>query len=55
MLAIFEKIQNFDNFSGFWSIEFYLSMKDSAIFLLKCNKQHSSILKSQIKTLAMFL
>ena len=54
-LIIFVKIQNFNNFSGFCSPEFDLSMKDLASFWLKCNEQHSNILKSQIKTLATFL
>ena len=54
-VSIFEKIQNFDNFSGFCSPEFDLFMKDSAIFRLKRNEQHSNISKNQIRTLATFL
>ena len=54
-VSIFEKIQNFDNFSDFCSPEFDLFIKDSAIFLLKSNEQHSNIPKCQIKTLATFL
>ena len=53
-VSIFEKIQNFDNVSGFCSPEFDLFMKDSAIFRLICNERHSGIPKSQIKTLATF-
>ena len=51
-VSIFEKIQNFDYFSGFCSPEFDLFMKDWVIYGLKYNEQHSSIPKSQIKTLA---
>ena len=54
MSAFFRKIQNFDHFIGFCSPEFDLFMKDSAIFRLKCNEQHFSIPKGQIKTLARF-
>ena len=49
-----EKKQNFDNFNGFCSQEFDRFRTDLAIFLLKCNEQHSSIPKSQTKTLAAF-
>ena len=51
-ISIFEKIQNFDDFSGFCSPEFDSFLSDLAIFRLKCNEQHSSIPKSQIKILA---
>ena len=54
-VRIFEKTLNFDNFSGFCSQEFDLFMKDLAIFRLKCNEQHSSIPKSQIKLLTTLL
>ena len=36
-VSIFEKIQNFDNFSGFCSPEFDLFMKDFSIFRFKCD------------------
>ena len=49
-----EKIQNFDDFSGICSPAFDSLMSDLAIFRLKCNEQHSSIPKGQIKILAMF-
>ena len=42
-MPAFLKIQNFDNFSGFCNPEFDLFIKDSAIFLIKWNEQHSSI------------
>ena len=45
-----EKIQNFDNFSGFCSPEFDLFVKDLDIFQLKCNEQRSSSPRSQIRT-----
>ena len=48
-VSIFEKIQNFDNFSGFCSSEFDLFMKDSAIFRLIYNEQHSGIPKVKLK------
>ena len=53
-VSIYEKIQNFDDFSGFCSPEFDSFLRELAIFRLKCNEQHSSILKSQIKILAKF-
>ena len=53
-VSIFEKIQNFDNFSGFCSPEFDLFMKDLAIFdenvmnniqaFQKLNKNTSNVL-----------
>ena len=45
---------SFGNSRGFCSPEFDSSMTDLAISRLKRNEQHSSILKSQIKTLATF-
>ena len=45
-VSTFEKIRNFDDFSGFCSPEFDSFVRDSAIFRLKRNEQHSSILKS---------
>ena len=53
-VSISEKIQNFDDFSGFCSPEFDSFLKDLAFFPLKCKKQHSNIPKSQIKILAKF-
>ena len=53
-VSIFEKIQNFDDFSGFCSPEFDSFVRDLAIFRLKCNEQHSSIPKSQKTSLATF-
>ena len=53
-ISISEKIQNFDDFSAFCSPEFDTFMRDLLIFRLKCNEQHSSIPKSQIKILATF-
>ena len=53
-VSISEKIQNFDDFSGFCSPKFDSFLRDLAIFRLKCNEQHSSIPKSQIKVLAKF-
>ena len=53
-ISIFEKIRNFDDFSGFCSPEFDSFVKDLAIFRLKCNEQHSSIPKSQKNSLATF-
>ena len=52
-VIISEKIQNFDDFSGFCSPEFDRFLGDLAIFRSKCNEQHSSIPKSQIKIPAM--
>ena len=52
-ISISEKIQNFDDFSGFCIPEFDSFLRDLAIFQLKCN-EHSSIPKSQIKILATF-
>ena len=49
-VSISEKIQEFDNFSG--SPEFDRFSRDLAIFRLRCNEQHPSIPKSQIKMLA---
>ena len=42
------------DFSGFCSPELDSFLKDLAIFRLKCNEQHSSIPKSQMKILAKF-
>ena len=53
-VSIFEKIRNFDDFSGFCSPEFDSFVRDLAIFQLKCNEQHSSIPKSQKISLATF-
>ena len=53
-VGIFEKIRNFDDFSGFCSQEFDSFERDLAIFLLKCNEQHSSIPKSQKTSQATF-
>ena len=36
---ISEKIQNFDDFSGFCSPEFDSFLRELAIFRLKCNEQ----------------
>ena len=47
-------MQNFDDFSGVCRLEFDSFLRDLAIFLLKCNEQHSSIPKSQIKYLQSF-
>ena len=55
MSAFLKRFKIFENFSDFCSPEFNLSMEDSAIILLKCNEQHSTISKSQIKTLETFL
>ena len=51
-VSIFEKIRNFDDFSGFFSLEFDSFVRDLAIFRLKCNEQHSSIPKCQTNSLA---
>ena len=48
-VSITEKIQNFDDFSGFCCPEFDSFLRDFAIFRSKCIEQHSSILRSQIK------
>ena len=53
-VSISEKIRHFDNFRGFCSPEFDSFMTDLAIFWLKCNEQHSSFPKNQLKTLATF-
>ena len=53
-VSISEKIQDFDDFSGFGSTEFDSFLRDLAIFLLKYNGQHSSIPKSQIEIIAKF-
>ena len=53
-VSIFEKIRNFDDFSGFSSPEFDSFVRGLAIFRLKCNEQHSSIPKSQKTSLATF-
>ena len=53
-VSIFEKILNFDDFSGFCSPEFDSFVRDLAIFRLKCNEQHSSIPKVQKTSLATF-
>ena len=53
-VSISEKIQIFDDFSGFRSPEFDSFLKDLTIFRLKCNEQHSRIPKSQIKILLTF-
>ena len=50
VVSISEKIQNFDDFSGFCSPEFDSFLRDLAIFRSICNEQHSSIPKSQIKS-----
>ena len=47
-VSISEKIQNFDDFSGFCSPEFDSCLRDLAIFRLKCNEQHSGIPKCHI-------
>ena len=46
-VSTFEKIRNFDYFSGFCSPEFDCLVRDLAIFRLKCNEQYSSIPKSK--------
>ena len=46
-VSTFEKIRNFDYFSGFCSPEFDCLVRDLAIFQLKCNEQYSSIPKSK--------
>ena len=46
-VSICEKIHNFDDFSGFCSLEFDSFMRDLAIFRLRCNGQHFSIPKRQ--------
>ena len=46
-VSISEKIQNFDDFSGFCRPVFDSFLRDLAIFRLKCNEEHSSIPKSQ--------
>ena len=51
---ISEKIQMFDDFSGFCSPVFDSFLRDLAIFRSKCNEQHSSIPKRQIKIPAKF-
>ena len=48
-VGISEKIQNFDDFSGFCSPVYDSFLRDLAIFRLKCNEEHSSIPKRQIK------
>ena len=48
-VSISEKIQNFDDFSGFCSPELDSFLRDLAIFRLKCNEKHSSIPKRQKK------
>ena len=53
-VSIFEKIRNFDDFSGFCSPEFDSIVRDLAIFRLKCNEQNSSIPKNQKTSLATF-
>ena len=53
-VSISEKIQKFDNFSGFCSPVLNSFLRDLAIFRLKCNEQHSSLSKSQIKIPAKF-
>ena len=53
-VSISEKIQNFDDFSGFCSPEFDSFLRDLAIFRLKRNEQHSGNLKNQIKIPANF-
>ena len=53
-VSIFEKIRNFDDFSGFCSPEFDSFVRDLAIFRLKCSEQYSSIPKSQKTSLATF-
>ena len=46
-VSTFEKIRNFDYFSGFFSPEFDCLVRDLAIFRLKYNEQYSSIPKSK--------
>ena len=46
-VSISEKIQHFDDFSGFCSPEFDSFLNNLAIFRLKCNEQHSRIPESQ--------
>ena len=53
-VSISEKIQNFDDFSGFCSPEFDSSLRNLAIFRLKCNEQLSNIPKNQTKMLETF-
>ena len=53
-VSICEQMQNFDGFSGFCSPVFDSFLRDLAIFRLRCNEQHSSLPKSQIKILAKF-
>ena len=53
-VSISEKIQIFDDFSGFCSPMFDNFLRDLAFFRLKCNEQRSSLPKSQIKILAKF-
>ena len=53
-LKFSEKIQNFDDFSGFCSQEFDSFLRDLTNFQLKCKEQYSSIPKSQVKLLAKF-
>ena len=48
-VSIYEKIENLDDVSGFLQQGFDSLLRDLAIFLLKCNKQHSSIPKKLIK------
>ena len=47
-ISISEKIQKFDDFSGFCGPEFDSFLRSLAIFLLKCHEQHSSIPKSKV-------
>ena len=54
-VSISEKIQNFDDFSGFFSPEFDSFLRYLSVFRLKCNGQHSSIPKCQIKIPETFL
>ena len=53
-VSTFEKIRNFDYFSGFCSPEFDCLVRDLAIFRLKCDEQYSTIPKSNKKSLATF-
>ena len=54
-VSTFEKIRNFDHFSGFCSPEFDCLVRDLAIFRFKCNEQYSSIPKSKKITSNVFV
>ena len=53
-VSISEKLQSFDDFSGFCSLDFDSFLRDLTIFRLKCNEQHFSIPKSHTKILVRF-